>query len=115
MAPSGRLVLCGLALAAGSVAALAQSVISARSGLIHYVEGQVYLGDQPVETKFGSFPEVKENGQLRTEDGRAEVLLTPGVFLRLGENSSFRMVTNRLIVDTRNALKGVNSSHIVRL
>jgi hypothetical protein len=100
MGPSGRLVLCGFAVAAGSVAALAQSVISARSGLIHYVEGQVYLGDQPVETKFGSFPEVKENQQLRTQDGRAEVLLTPGVFLRLGENSSFRMVTNRLI-DTR--------------
>jgi len=100
MGPSGRLVLCGFAVAAGSVAALAQSVISARSGLIHYVEGQVYLGDQPVETKFGSFPEVKENQQLRIEDGRAEVLLTPGVFLRLGENSSFRMVTNRLI-DTR--------------
>jgi hypothetical protein len=89
-----------LALAAGSVAALAQSVISARSGLIHYVEGQVYLGDQAVESKFGNFPEVKENGQLRTEEGRAEVLLTPGVFLRLGENSSFRMITNRLI-DTR--------------
>jgi hypothetical protein len=100
MGPSGRLVLCGFAVAAGSVAALAQSVISARSGLIHYVEGQVYLGDQVVETKFGSFPEVKENQKLRTEDGRAEVLLTPGVFLRLGENSSFRMVTNRLI-DTR--------------
>src|SRR5580704_9819856 len=100
MAPSGRLVLCGLALAAGSVAALAQSVISARSGLIHYVEGQVYLGDQPVETKFGVFPEVKENQELKTEEGRAEVLLTPGVFLRLGENSSFRMITNRLI-DTR--------------
>ena len=100
MGPSGRLVLCGFAVAAGSVAALAQSVISARSGLIHYVEGQVYLGDQPVETKFGSFPELKENQQLRTEDGRAEALLTPGVSLRLGENSSFRMVTNRLI-DTR--------------
>jgi hypothetical protein len=100
MGRSGRLVLCGFAVAAGSVAALAQSVISARSGLVHYVEGQVYLGDQPVETKFGSFPEVKENQQLRTQDGRAEVLLTPGIFLRLGENSSFRMVTNRLI-DTR--------------
>ena len=46
------------------------------------------------------FPEVKENQQLKTEEGRAEVLLTPGVFLRLGENSSFRMITNRLI-DTR--------------
>ena len=100
MGPSRRLVLCVLAVAAGSVTALAQSVISARSGMIHYVEGQVFLGDQPVETKFGNFPEVKENGQLRTEDGRAEVLLTPGVFLRLGENSSFRMITNRLI-DTR--------------
>jgi len=89
-----------MAFAAGSVAAQAQSVISARSGLIHYVEGQVYLGDEQVESKFGNFPEVKENGQLRTGEGRAEVLLTPGVFLRLGENSAFRMVTNRLI-DTR--------------
>ncbi len=97
----GRLALCSLAFAAGNIAALAQSaVISARSGLIHYVEGQVYVGDQAVETKFGTFPEVKENQILKTEEGRAEVLLTPGVFLRLGENSSFRMITNRLI-DTR--------------
>ena len=98
---AGRLILGISALAIGSMSAFAQSaVISARSGLIHYVEGQVYLGDQIVETKFGNFPEVKENQQLKTEEGRAEVLLTPGVFLRLGEHSSFRMITNRLI-DTR--------------
>jgi len=107
MLPAGKLALGVLAVAAGSVVALAQSaVISARSGLIHYVEGQVYLGDQPVETKFGVFPEVKENQQLKTEEGRAEVLLTPGVFLRLGENSSFRMVTNRLIDTRLEFLKG---------
>jgi hypothetical protein len=101
MRPAGKVALGVSALAAGSIAALAQSaVISARSGLIHYVEGQVYVAGQPVETKFGVFPEVKENQQLKTEEGRAEVLLTPGVFLRLGENSSFRMITNRLI-DTR--------------
>ena len=85
---------------ASSFVASAQSVISAKSGLIHYAEGRVYLGDQLVENKFGNFPDIKENAQLRTEDGRAEVLLTPGVFLRIAENSSFRMVTNRLI-DTR--------------
>jgi hypothetical protein len=108
---AGRLALSGLALAAGTIAALAQSaVISARSGLIHYVEGQVYVGDQLVESKFGNFPEVKENQTLRTEEGRAEVLLTPGVFLRLGENSSFRMITNRLI-DTR--LEFLSGSAIV--
>jgi hypothetical protein len=96
-----RLVL-GVAVMAGasSFVASAQSVISAKSGVIHYAEGRVYLGDQLVENKFGNFPDIKENAQLRTEDGRAEVLLTPGVFLRIAENSAFRMVTNRLI-DTR--------------
>lgn len=92
-----RAVLC---VALSAAAALAQSAISARSGMIHYIEGSVFLGDQAVQSKLGSFPEVKENAVLRTELGKAEVLLTPGVFLRLGENSSFRMVTNRLI-DTR--------------
>ena len=78
----------------------AQSVISAHSGMIHYVEGDVFLAGQKVEPKFGNFPEMKENAVLRTELGRAEVLLNPGVFLRLGENGSVRMITNRLI-DTR--------------
>ena len=78
----------------------AQTVISAKSGLIHYVEGRVYMGDHLIESKFGEFPDLKENGQLRTEEGRAEVLLTPGVFLRVGENSAIKMITNRLI-DTR--------------
>src|SRR6476469_7474053 len=77
-------------------AAFAQSVISAHSGLIHYVEGQVSLDGKQVEVKNASFPEVKENMELRTADGRAEVLLSPGAFLRLGENSAIRMVSNKL-------------------
>jgi hypothetical protein len=35
-----------------------------------------------------------------TEAGRAEILLTPGVVMHVGESSSFRMITKRLI-DTR--------------
>ncbi len=85
---------------AASFVASAQSVISAKSGIVHYVEGRVFLNNQLVETKFGQFPDVKEKQELRTEEGRVEVLLTPGVFLRLGENGAIRMVTNRLI-DTR--------------
>src|SRR5579862_3216425 len=85
-------------LAAGS--ACAQYVISAHSGVVQYVEGKAYLNDQAVEPKFGQFPDVKENQEFRTEEGRAEILLTPGVFLRLGENSSIRMLSNRL-TDTR--------------
>jgi hypothetical protein len=87
-------------LALSAIPALAQPVISAKSGLISYVEGKVYLSDQIVEPSPTHFPEVKENAEVRTAEGRAEVLLTPGVVLRLGENSSFKMLTNRLI-DTR--------------
>ena len=77
-------------------AAFGQSVISAHSGLIHYVEGIVLLDSQPVEVKIATFPDMKENMELRTEDGRAEVLLNPGAFLRLGENTAVRMVSNKL-------------------
>jgi hypothetical protein len=82
------------------IPAAAQTAISARSGMVHFVEGKVLLADQPVESKFGQFPEVKENQVLQTEAGRAEILLAPGVFLRMGENAAIRMITNRLI-DTR--------------
>ena len=96
----GQAGLGALLLALVGVPAFAQQAISARSGLIHYVEGKAFAGDQQVAEKPGSFQQIKENQVFRTTEGRAEVLLTPGVFLRLGENSSFRMITNRLI-DTR--------------
>ena len=86
--------------AVGAQIASAQFVISAQSGLIHYTEGKVFLDDQLIESRFGQFPRVKDGQQLRTADGRAEVLLTPGMFLRLGENSAVGMVTGRL-TDTR--------------
>src|SRR5437764_15192965 len=84
----------------GAVPAFAQTVIGAKSGVINYVEGDVYLADKPYAMQPSVFGEVKENMVLRTEEGRAEVLLPPGVFLRMGEKSAFKMVTNRLI-DTR--------------
>ena len=74
----------------------AQSVISTHSGLIHYFEGAVYLGDQSLESHPGKFPIVPEGGELRTAEGRAEVLLTPGVFLRMGDRSAIRMIANDL-------------------
>jgi hypothetical protein len=77
-------------------AAPAQSVISAHSGVIHYVEGEVTIDGTAVHPKFAEFPDVKSGQVLATEEGRVEVLLTPGVFLRLTENSSVRMISNAL-------------------
>ena len=82
-----------------------QSVISTHSGVVYFFEGSVFLGDQPLQQKFGKFPDIGEGGELRTEHGRAEVLLTPGVMLRVGDNSSIRMVSTSLS-DTRVELLG---------
>src|SRR3954462_1876934 len=87
-------------LAIGLPGAWAQSVISAHSGVIHYVEGDVSVDGAPVHTKFAEFQDVKAGQLLATAEGRAEILLTPGVFLRMAENSSVRMVSNAL-ADTR--------------
>jgi hypothetical protein len=88
-----------LALLAGT-SAYGQYVISAHSGVIQVVDGSAYLNDKSVAPKFGQFPDIKQDQVFRTEQGRAEVLLTPGVFLRMGENSSIRMVSTSL-TDTR--------------
>jgi hypothetical protein len=93
------LSFCGLALI-GGVPGLAQSVISTHSGLVYFFDGSVFIGPQRLEQKFGKFPDIGEGGELRTEHGRAEVLLTPGVFLRVAENSTVRMVSTKLS-DTR--------------
>src|SRR5438876_8052717 len=67
-----------------AVPLLAQPVIGAKSGIVNYIEGKVFLADKVLELQPAQFPEVKENTGMRTEEGRAEILLTPGVVLRIG-------------------------------
>jgi hypothetical protein len=89
------LFLTGLVVSA-VVPASGQAVISTRAGVVHYFDGAVYLNDQPLEPRLGRFPSMPDGAELRTEAGRAEVLLTPGVFLRIDQNSTIRMVSNSL-------------------
>src|SRR5579859_7229058 len=96
----GRRVVVVLAMTLSCLHAWGQFVISAKSGLINYIEGLVLLSGEPVVRKPGVRVTMKEGAELRTEDGRAEVLLNPGVFLRIGEKSTVRMVSGDL-ADTR--------------
>ena len=97
------LTICGLAavLVMGG-SAFAQEVVSVKAGMVHYVEGKVFLDNSAVRIKAASaqFPDMKNGGILRTELGRAEVLLSPGMFLRMGEDTTVRMISNSL-EDTR--------------
>jgi hypothetical protein len=80
--------------------AYGQSVISARSGLVNYFEGVVFLDGQPLARKSGTFARMHDGSSLSTEYGRAEVLLTPDTYLRIGEQSTIRMISDN-IADTR--------------
>ncbi|MGH9645189.1 MAG: FecR domain-containing protein [Bryobacteraceae bacterium] len=84
----------------------AQAVISAHSGMVNFIEGSVQLAGRPVKLDGAIFPEVKRGQTLSTRTGHAEILLTPGVFLRLDNNSSFQMISNRLTDTQVEVLKG---------
>ena len=87
-------------LACLSPAASAQTIVATHSGVVNFFEGSVSIDGQTLEQKFGRFNEIKPGSELCTNLGRAEVLLTPGVMLRVDENSTIRMVSNKL-TDTR--------------
>ena len=97
-------LLSSLAVASLGLSLSAQPVISAKSGTIAKAEGSVFLNNEPVSDTITRFQDVKENGVVRTEDGRVEILLPPGYFFRIGEDSQMKMLTNRLI-DTRALLE----------
>ena len=94
-------------LAATILAAIpAASASSGVPGTLNYVEGQVTVAGQTVTSHSVGSVEVEPNQTLETGQGRAEMLLTPGVFLRVGDNSSVRLVSPSLN-DTRvEALRG---------
>ncbi len=88
-------------LAASILAAIpAAAASSAVPGTLNYVEGQVAVAGQTVTSRSVGSVQIAPNQVLETGQGRAEVLLTPGVFLRVGDNSAFRLVSTGL-ADTR--------------
>src|SRR5271157_6048484 len=84
------------ALFAVAGAVYGQQIISSEFGLLNHIEGNALLNGYQIMVRPGDFPQMKEGDRFQTEKGHQEVLLGPGVFLRLGENSAFRMVSARL-------------------
>ncbi len=83
------------------------SANSALPGTLNYVEGQASIGAQALDSKSIGSAELQPGQSLKTEKGKAEILLTPGVFLRVGVNSSVRMISPS-ITDTE---IGVDRGH----
>lgn len=65
-------------------------------GTLNYVEGQASIENQTLDPKDIGTAGLQDGQVLETGNGKAEILLTPGVYLRLGSNSSVKMVSNSL-------------------
>jgi hypothetical protein len=85
---------------------LGQSANPAVPGTLNYVEGQVSINGQVVNELSDGSTQLHEGQVLATGNGRAEILLTPGVFLRLGDNSAASMVSPNLARTEVELLKG---------
>lgn len=65
-------------------------------GTLNYVEGDVAIGSQAITSKSIGSAQLQAGESLVTQNGKAEILLTPGVFLRVGDNSSVKMISPSL-------------------
>ena len=65
---------------------------AARPGGLNYVEGQVSIDGEALGAGAIGYTELSPGQSLETGVGKAELLLTPGVFFRLGDNSSAMMI-----------------------
>jgi hypothetical protein len=71
----------------------ARQMAPAQPGAVNYVEGQATLDGQPIDRNSVGNLQMQPGQMLATQNGRAEILLTPGVFVRLGADGSVQIVS----------------------
>lgn len=87
-------------LLAASMPARAATPAEARVGSLDYVEGKAFVDGAAVNGTQATYPIVGTGQVLSTDKGHAEMLLTPGVYLRLDNNSEVRLL-NASLTDTQ--------------
>lgn len=97
-------LMAGFFLAAMSTPAWAN--IPAQPGALNYVEGRASIGSLQLNSKSVGKAQLEPGQSLVTSQGKAEILLTPGVFVRLGPQSSLRMISPDLTGTTVELQRG---------
>jgi uncharacterized membrane protein YgcG len=80
-------------LCTGVLCASAFGANQAHPGTVNYVEGAAFLEGKQLNEKSVGSVELNAGEVLSTTTGKAEMLLTPGVFLRLDDNSAVKMIS----------------------
>ena len=89
--------------------------IPARPGSLNYVEGQASIEGHSLGPEAIGKTELKPGQSLETQTGKLELLLTPGVFFRLGDNSSVTMISPSLTDTDLRLNKGEATAEVAEL
>lgn len=65
----------------------------ATPGTLNYVEGQASIEGRPLSPQSVGHATLMPSQVLATANGKAEILLTPGIFFRIAENSTVQMIS----------------------
>ena len=96
--------------------AMPQATVSALPGVINYIEGQVYWNGLPISQQdLGPRLHLNASDTLTTTNGKIEVLLNPGTFLRLGENAEIRMISPTLVDSQIEIIKGEAIVEVIQI
>jgi len=101
-----RWIVVGGFFLAALLLSTARGSVPPQPGTVNYIEGQAAIGSQALTDKSVGSARLAAGQSLSTENGRAEILLTPGIFLRVGDHSSVQMISPGLADTIVNLEKG---------
>ena len=87
------LLFCCLVISAAVLPIGAQMIISAVGGMVYHVEGEIFINDEAVKFDPARLPQMKKGETLRTEEGRAEVMVVHDGFMRLAPHSIVELIS----------------------
>jgi hypothetical protein len=90
----------------GAASLSAQTTPTALPGTINYVEGQASIDGRALSTKLDANTRLAINQTLSTGDGKVEMLLSPGVFVREGSHSEIHLVSDQLVNPAIEVVRG---------
>ena len=88
-----RQIFVLLSLAPLCALAVGQNANPGQPGTLNYIEGQVSIAGAPMTAHSIGTTTLQPGESIETKVGRAELLLTSGIYLRIGANSSLKMVS----------------------
>lgn len=80
--------------------------VTAQPGTVNYVEGNAVMGTQSLDNKSVGSAILAPGQSILTHNGKVEILLTPGIFFRLEDNSSAKMISPGLTTTVLTLDKG---------